>query len=223
MGSLGSHPGTPPRLTPWNPRLTPRFSPLDASPGAVSDRQRYGAKCGRTRNAYQSIRRDAAVNWVTSGPDSRNAAAAAEAQALAVASLRLLPQPRYWKLGVRMERYTYCPFQLVLSQCFLVPSSPAKRNFVVADKLCDHIPAYDIDPFVNTGPRSFKTYVRRNYRLPPTVLRASLRPRTGRSPGTPATRLSPVVAPNGTGLSVCLVALKTPCFPEWRRYVRILR
>ena len=73
----------------------PLVPPLDASPEAVSDRFRFGAKCGRTRNAYQSIWRDAAVNWVTSGPDSRNAAAAASASA--VASPRLMPQPRFGK------------------------------------------------------------------------------------------------------------------------------
>ena len=159
-GSLGSHPRHPPRLTPRKPRLTPEVSPFDASPGAVSDRQRYGAQCGRTRNAHQSIGRDAAVNWVTSGPDSRNAAAAAEAPASAVASRRLLPSPRYWKLVFEWFCFYLLTISfsfLLLSQCFSRPLPPAnrKRNFVVAHKLCDHVPAYDIDPFVHPGPRSF--------------------------------------------------------------------
>ena len=107
----------------------PLVPPLDASPEAVSDQLRFGAKCGRTRNAYQSIRRDAAVNWVTSGPDSRNAAAAAEAQASAVASPRLLPQPRFGKRV--FDWYVLLTFSFIffLSQRFS-PSPPPQPDAI---------------------------------------------------------------------------------------------
>ena len=77
-----------------------------------------------------------------------------------------MPQPRFGKRV--FDWYVLLTFSFIFFfvAAFLpVPSPPARRNrnfvvaiknFVVAVKRCDCLPAYSIDPVVNPGPRSFK-------------------------------------------------------------------